>query len=135
MVKYCTCGNRIEYSIFTPPTACPLCKAQFSLGFVPHSPPIIPKNPQVVNPKTTNPQTPADNDPDEVEIPQIDSFKLDIDASVVQKERFGAVVGTFGGGRTGDGAVRPAGKRVSKKKFLEEWKKEAGTARPNAGKK
>ena len=117
------CGNKHEYTD-RPPRFCSECSNPFNSSSTATTNKTTPKPTVIVN------QIDDDNDNDDdtgAEVPKID--KLDIEIDIRQKkETIGNLVGTSKSGQ-GQEFLRPPPKKMSKKKVLEQFRREAGTIR------
>jgi hypothetical protein len=121
MKKYCTCGAVNEYG-FDEPKYCNQCGKPFA-GALPIAPPARP------TPRIASPSVAVETEDDGLVIPDIDKLDVEIEGSVaeaplINRVRVADVIGNNNGI-----CARGRPEKVSKKKFLAQFKEEAGSVR------
>lgn len=130
MKYYCfSCGQPTEYTI-AKPKFCSSCGTNFESKAQTNAQPTLakPPTPQLSTARVDDDDDDGPSLQDAKEVPNIN--KLDVEVNIGKKsgEKLGNILGTAS---TNDyvQSPEPKGKKVSRKKFLEEFKKEAGTLR------
>jgi hypothetical protein len=137
MKLYCqACSQPTEYAI-AKPKFCSACGASFTAALTspaqaPTVSPLPPKPAKAATPTSrvaSAPIVPDDEDDEDntpVQIPQLDSLAVDITPFRPNSVKIGDIAGTVEQSESVQRDVLP---KMSRKKFLEEFRKEAGTQR------
>ena len=126
MKAYCVnCGSLLEFPAGKKPNFCFSCGANTTTGKI-----------TAHKPATESPQPKEkvsfDDEEEELSVPDISKLDFDIQGSLkVSKSSIGDIVSVSDGNEDSyiPTEIRTKGPRISKKKFMEQFKKEAGSLR------